>query len=541
MRTAIFVALAILLLLSLCQPVAAARDVRVALTELRPTLFTDDQGKPAGFFVDLINDIAAQEGWNIIWVRGSLSGSWDRLSSGEIDLLPGVADTPERENLFDFGHEPALSVWSQVYARPGSGINTILDLDGKRITSVRGALSGIAFQDYARKFGINATYLEKDTPAEVFAATASGEADALVVYNTAGQEDAVTYGLAATPVMFNPAQFSFATQKGKNQDLLIVIDRYIAQGKGDPSSTYSRTMQKWFGIKSSPIIPPWLLWGFVAAVFVIILFVTMSVILRREVRKKTAELVRKNDELRAAYEQLSAAGEELKDNYLELGKSEKALLQARKKLTLLNTLTIQDIQTGIFSLTGYFHLAKQNGCSSKAEECLDKGWEILQNVENSLHFAKKYQNLGISQPRWQNVNLALLNALSHLDFSRISRSVDLGSLEVYADPLLEDVFVTLMENVLIHGAGATEVRLRYEEKPGGITILVEDNGPGIPAKEKESIFSGEYHHKGVTGLFLAREILSITGISIRETGEPGTGARFEITVPKDMYRSAGKD
>jgi hypothetical protein len=38
------------------------------------------------------------------------------------------------------------------------------------------------------------------------------------------------------------------------------------------------------------------------------------------------------------------------------------------------------------------------------------------------------------------------------------------------------------------------------------------------------------------GLFLAREILSITSITIRETGEPGKGARFEIFVPKSAYR-----
>lgn len=73
-------------------------------------------------------------------------------------------------------------------------------------------------------------------------------------------------------------------------------------------------------------------------------------------------------------------------------------------------------------------------------------------------------------------------------------------------------------------------------------ILVEDNGPGIPATEKEKIFSWEYHRKGgLTGLFLAREILSITGISLKETGEPGTGARFEIQVPGDVFRKGGKE
>jgi signal transduction histidine kinase len=38
------------------------------------------------------------------------------------------------------------------------------------------------------------------------------------------------------------------------------------------------------------------------------------------------------------------------------------------------------------------------------------------------------------------------------------------------------------------------------------------------------------------GLFLSREILAITGIMIAEMGEPGKGARFEITEPKGMFR-----
>jgi hypothetical protein len=41
------------------------------------------------------------------------------------------------------------------------------------------------------------------------------------------------------------------------------------------------------------------------------------------------------------------------------------------------------------------------------------------------------------------------------------------------------------------------------------------------------------------GLFLSREILSITGITIRETGEPGNGARFEMLVPKMVWRIVG--
>lgn len=536
LQRAFLLAVAVLLITALCIPLVAARDVKVALTELRPSLFTDDQGKPAGFFVDIIEDIAAEKGWNIIWVRGSLSESWSRLESGEIDLLPGVATTPEREKLYDFNHEPALSVWSQVYARPGSGINSILDIDGKQVAILKGDINGNAFRDYARKFNINVTYIEKDTPVELFSATAAGEADALVVFNIAGLEDARKYGLSATPVMFNPTPLGFAVQKGKNQDLLPVIDQYIAEGKGNPSSAYSQAMQEWFGIKAGSGIPVYIWWGLVTIAAIAVLFVIMSAVLRRQVRKKTAELSRQNEELQAAYEQLTATEEELRKNYQDLNRSEQALIQARKRLSLLNRLTIQEVQSGIFTLSGYFELATAAGCSEKAQEYLGKGKGIVRTVGDSINSAKKYQNLGISQPQWQDVNYVLLNALSHLDFSRISRTIELGGLEIYADPLLEDVFVSLFQNALTRGQEVAEVTIRYRQDQKNITVLFLDNGTGIPAGEKEQIFEWEYKGSSGTSLFLAREILAITGISLAETGAPGTGVQFEIIVPEGGYR-----
>ena len=563
LKQALVLSAVILLFSQLIIPSAAARDVRIANTDLKPTLFTDEQGKPSGFFADIIEDIAEQEGWNVIWVRGTLSESWGRLSSGEIDLLPGVTSTPERMKTYDFNNESALSVWSQVYTRPGSGINTILDLDGKQITAVRGAASGIGFRDYAGKFNVNVTLLEKDTPAEIFSATAKGEADALVVYNTAAHEDAKTYGLVATPVMFNPTQFGFAVQKGKNQDLLPVIDRYLAKGKADPTSTYNNAMQKWFGTKgTSEVIPAWLLWGLAAVAILAGLFVIMSVILRREVRKKTAELSKQNEslqaevknrmraeaalvannqELSAAYEQLTATEEELREKYEELSRSEQALMQARRKLTSLNALTFEDLRNAVFSLEGYLSLARQDPTGEKVGTYLGRSEGILHAVRHAMEDAKKYQELGIHPPRWQNVKIVLLNALSHLDFSGISRVTELDELEIFADPLLEDVFFILMENVLHHGKGATEVRIRYREEDGTLTITIEDNGPGIPEAGKEKIFGRDYKvMKGGSGLFLAREILSITGISIRETGVPGQGTRFEIVVPESRYRKGGQ-
>ena len=50
------------------------------------------------------------------------------------------------------------------------------------------------------------------------------------------------------------------------------------------------------------------------------------------------------------------------------------------------------------------------------------------------------------------------------------------------------------------------------------------------------IFDRSYGKDTGLGLFLVREILSITGMTIRETGESGRGARFEIHIPPEGYR-----
>jgi signal transduction histidine kinase len=62
----------------------------------------------------------------------------------------------------------------------------------------------------------------------------------------------------------------------------------------------------------------------------------------------------------------------------------------------------------------------------------------------------------------------------------------------------------------------------------------------VSPDEKEKIFSYGFGKNTGLGLFLSREILSITGITIKETGEYQKGARFEITCPRATIRRPGK-
>jgi signal transduction histidine kinase len=166
---------------------------------------------------------------------------------------------------------------------------------------------------------------------------------------------------------------------------------------------------------------------------------------------------------------------------------------------------------------------------------------VVRSIKEITEFTKDYQNMGEKLPKWQNVKLAVLFGLSHISIGEIRHSLETENLEIFADPLLEKAFQGLLENSVVHGDHVSGIRMWHTETPDWATIVFEDNGIGIPHEKKERIFlRGEGARASVRGLFFVQEILSITGILIRETGEPGKGARFEMTVPKGAWRMKGK-
>lgn len=216
--------------------------------------------------------------------------------------------------------------------------------------------------------------------------------------------------------------------------------------------------------------------------------------------------------------------------------AEHALQQVTKKLSLLNNVTFNDIQNAVFSLSGFLSLEKIQEGYETSKKYVDKEEESVRKIMTALTFAKSYQDLGVNPPRWQNINHSFIYAISHLDFSSVHRTVNLDNIEIFADSLLERVFFTLAEHVLQNAKTLTELTVSYQLIGDDLIIIFEDNGNGIPDAMKEKIFERGYEKQKGMELFLVREILGITGISIRETGTFGKGTRFEILVPRGAYR-----
>jgi PAS domain S-box-containing protein len=216
--------------------------------------------------------------------------------------------------------------------------------------------------------------------------------------------------------------------------------------------------------------------------------------------------------------------------------AEEALQLANRKLNLLSSITRHDILNQLTALLGYLELSKESVQDPSISALTGKEIEAARTIRRQIEFTRDYQEIGVRSPLWQNLQEIISRTGRSLSLNRVTLESDLQSLEVYADPLLEKIFYNLMENALKHGGGITKIRFSCRKTGEGLAIICEDDGVGVPAEEKKLIFTHGYGKHTGLGLFLSREILSITGITIAETGQPGKGARFEITVPAGTYR-----
>lgn len=271
-------------------PLFAAQSLRVGIYENNPKIFTSESGEPAGIFVDIIEAIAALEGWRIEYVRGTWSEGLDRLGKGEIDLMPDVAYTSERSELFAYHEEPALSDWFQIYARQGSGIRGLPDLDGKRVSILDRSIQQEVFQGLIRDFGFSITFLPFSEYTNVFSAVSEGKADAAVTNRFFGAAHMHRYNLEDTAVIFNPTRLFFAASKSTGPAILRALDKNLNTLKKDPESAYFRSLKKWTSEDVSAFIPQWLKRVAIVLGALALLGGAMSLLLKRQIVSRTAEL-----------------------------------------------------------------------------------------------------------------------------------------------------------------------------------------------------------------------------------------------------------
>lgn len=220
-------------------------------------------------------------------------------------------------------------------------------------------------------------------------------------------------------------------------------------------------------------------------------------------------------------------------------KAQEVLSLINKKLSLLSRITRHDAQNRILLLKSYLELMEEQTEDPLLLTYIHKERRGVNALQDLLAFTGTYQNVGMKSPSWQDVSAAVRRAAELQDLHQVTVYLDTKGLELYADPMLEKVFFALIENSIRYAGDLSRITFSSQEDEEGLVLACEDDGVGIAEDQKEAVFTPGVGQNTGYGLFLAREVLSMTGFSIRETGEPGKGARFEIRVPCGSFRYSG--
>ena len=247
-----------------------------------------------------------------------------------------------------------------------------------------------------------------------------------------------------------------------------------------------------------------------------------------------------NEELMATVEELQLANRNLSRENTERGRVERALGDANRKLNLMTSVTRHDINNQILALHGFIDLSEGEIRDEKVLQYIRKAKTAVHAIQKQIAFTKQYEDIGVKAPQWQDLSGivdSLQPSLAGASIEPVARDL---SYEIYADPLLPKVFENLIDNSIRHGKQVTRITISASRAGSGSLVLeFQDNGVGVAEGEKAMIFQKGFGKNTGLGLFISREILEITGISIREIGIPGRGVLFEIIIPPEGVRKAG--
>lgn len=209
---------------------------------------------------------------------------------------------------------------------------------------------------------------------------------------------------------------------------------------------------------------------------------------------------------------------------------------SREKLELMNSITRHDVMNQLTILEGHLILAGMKAGPGAVQDHISASSNAARTIQKQMSFAKDYQDMGLRTPQWHDIGGMFRNLSVALGSKGISLDIETDGVEVYADPMLERVFYNFLDNSLAHGGTVTRIRVAVRQKGEDLDIIYSDDGTGIHSAAKTQLFSKGFGRNNGLGLFLSREILAHSGMTVSEEGEPGKGVQFVIRAPAGKYR-----
>ena len=522
---------------------AADRTVLVGVYENAPKVFTSENGKPSGIFIDVIENIARLEGWNLHFVHGTWGEGLDRLKKSKIDIMPDVAYSADREKIYSFHKVPVLSSWYQVYAPKGSQIKSILDLKEKRILVLERSVQEAAFIRLNKGFGLDSVIISLPDYNVMFEMIATGKADAAITNRFYGLMNAKKFDIEDTSIIFEPSDLFFAVPRSDPKSLLNSIDARMSDLKKDSQSVYYKSLKRWTSEEVQFELPAWLKIILLIIGVALLMSIAGSFILKQQVNARTRELKQINKEMeQRIIERTSELAEAM----------ERAQSADRIKSAFLATMS-HELRTPLNSIIGFTGILLQKLAGPLNDEQI-KQLSMIQNssrhllslINDVLDISKieagqlelSYQTFSLRDSIEKTVKLIM--PLAEKKKIGIRQEIADNVETITADQRrVEQIILNLLNNA-VKFTEKGEIFIVCGIDNGMIRLSVSDTGIGMLPDDIQKLFqpfhqidSGTSRKTEGTGLGLSicKKILDLMGGSISVRSKFEEGSTFTIQFP----------
>lgn len=507
-----------------------AQTYVVGISENKPLKGFNGQDEPSGIFVELLNYIAEEENWDLKYKSLSFLESQEALKSGEIDIMPDLGYSEQRNKLYSFNKNSVMLSWGQVYCQDGIKINSLLDLKNKKIAVVKGGYFSHNNKDgfflIASQFNLNCTYVFAEGYDEVFELIKNKKVDAGIVNRMYGDYNFKKIGITKTPVVFSPIQLHFAFPKDeKYQEVIDKIDFHLDALKNDNKSIYYQLIEDYFYVKEVSVVP--LNFKILVITILLILLATITFIyaLRTTVKVRTKEL---NKAL------------------------EKAKESDKLKSVFLRNLS-HEVRTPMNGINGFSLLLQDEDLDNTTRKrytdlVLSSTQQLLSIVENIL-------SISLLETRQENIKISNVNVNEILDdlYLIFSKSLDEKNVDFTLKKEFENnkaviktdhtKFRQILSNLVGNAVKFTAkgaIEFGYNLKSNFLEFYIKDSGIGIDMRLKDQIFtlfsqednSSKRRYEGAgLGLSIAKGYVELLGGEIYFDSEKEKGTTFYFTIP----------
>lgn len=546
-----------------------------------PYEFLNTQGEPDGFNVDIMKAVARAMHLKVEITMDSWAEVRKAIEEGSIDIAMGMYKTKERDKVVDFSIPHFISSYA-IFVRKGQTIETVEELRDMKILVQDKDLA----HDFLLENKVGREIIPLSDWRDILRALDRGEGDCAIVSRLQGVhfvEDERLKRVVATGPPILQRKYCMAIQKG-NESLLAEINEGLSIIKAN--GEYDKIYRKWFGSYDSEevnwvVLRKYLLFIGLPLMFFVLLFMSWSYMLGKQVRirtlalkqelqrrKQTEQRLRANElDLKNQNEEYIALNEELTERNDRILLMNEALNRAKAKAEENDKLKTaflanmsHEIRTPMNGIIGFSKLLQDTITHKQGQKYADiisQSANRLLRLLNDLIDISKIET-GQMEIYLQQVGLQDF-VQEWIDFYTIqaeSKNINLVSqLPEMADKMLlktdkerlGQVLNNLLSNAFKHTKeGAIEVGCSVNGNM--LKFWVADTGPGIDIDFQKLVFNrfqqgAKSHFKQVEGaglgLAISKSIIEMLGGDMGLESTPGKGSTFWFTHPYRPTHSRG--